>query len=307
MSTTLRHLWKACILASLVTLISCGDEESWNEEVIEDDFVGSAEYEAISVPAGFQLSQSWTGIKVYRKDWDPGEPDYVTVVDLRRARIANLVTGLRNAGDCGTGERKALGPGANSFWTQAGDYNTATSPVRVVLNGTYFSTAQSPTGLAFGLKVYGTLVSKGYGIAGNGCGARSEYPGNERLFSFSSSNSRAWIENYSTATFGSSTKRDVVGALATTCCKSPDSYTGRTVVGVRDDDVDGTYETIMFFSSKSARLSGEHGADATLQRFGATIRANLDGGSSTGLVVNGVATVPVSRSLPHAIAIYAGR
>ncbi|MFO0619516.1 MAG: hypothetical protein U0414_43415 [Polyangiaceae bacterium] len=87
--------------------------------------------------------------------------------------------------------------------------------------------------------------------------------------------------------------------------QEPEQLTGRTVLGARDDDGNGVYETVLLFNSKSATLSGTNGAGQTLVRFGATgPRANFDGAGSTGRVVNGNTSIATSRKVPHALAIY---
>jgi len=58
------------------------------------------------------------------------------------------------------------------------------------------------------------------------------------------------------------------------------------------------------FSSQYARQSD---ANNVLRAFGATNTAMLDGGGSTGLIVDGSTKILTARTIPHAIAIYAGK
>lgn len=253
-------------------------------------FVDTAQ--AVPIPAGFKLLISDTGVQVYKKDYAGGQPDYVTVIDLRRATIRNLAGSLPNPPD-GRVHRKSL----SSFWNDAAAKNTSTVKAKVVVNAAFFSTNDNPTGIAFGLKVADRVISYGYEI-GN-----SIYNGLIRTFSFNSSQKVASIQAYARGTFDSPTP-EVVGALDPTADKSASSYVGRTFVGVRDDDGNGTRETVILFSSSYAR---QIDASNVLTGFGASEKAMLDGGGSTGLIINGTPYISTSRMVPHAIAVYAGK
>jgi hypothetical protein len=86
--------------------------------------------------------------------------------------------------------------------------------------------------------------------------------------------------------------------------KSPGSYTGRTFVGVRDDDNNGHSETVVFFSSSYAT---QPGAVSVLSGFGTGSKMMLDGGGSTGLIIGGSTYISPARSIPHAIIVCAGK
>ena len=82
------------------------------------------------------------------------------------------------------------------------------------------------------------------------------------------------------------------------------------MVVLRDDDIDGVAETMFIFSSANSLLTkvGPNlGADEILQAFGATQRIQLDGGTSTGLIVDGVSKIGPGYYLPHALAIFSGK
>ncbi|MDX6500498.1 MAG: hypothetical protein QOG23_3758 [Blastocatellia bacterium] len=252
----------------------------------------------VPIPSGFQQIFSDTGIHVYQKNYTGGSPDYVTIVDLRSATICNLI-GSSTSGSIGNMKvsRKLLGPSstATNFWTDAMGQNTSTRKARVVVNGTFFSTNDYPTGLAFGLKANSLIVSYGYGL--------NEFPGLVRVLPFDSGRAASSIQNYAQSIFNTGSP-DVIGCLDTTANKAPTVYQQRTFVGVRDDDRNGIYETVMFFSSSSATQSG---ARSVLTGFGAASQCMLDGGGSTGLVVDGKAKISTTRLLPHTIAMYAGK
>lgn len=258
-------------------------EENWGQ-------AARIQIQAVPVPSGFRLIFSDTGIKVYRKDYTGGQPDFVSVVDLRSATIRSLTGTVTNAPN-GKVSRKSF----STFWNDAVAQGTTTRKARVLVNGTFFSTNDNPTPIAFGLKVGGTVISYGYGL--------NEYPGLIRTLAFDSSFGSSSIQAYSRATFDSGIP-DVVGALDPAANKSSTSYIPRTFVGVRDDDGNGHSETVMFFSSKYATQAG---AASVLNSFGAGSKAMLDGGTSSGLIVNGTSYITPGRTLPHTIVVYAGK
>ncbi|MBW4575843.1 MAG: phosphodiester glycosidase family protein [Aphanothece sp. CMT-3BRIN-NPC111] len=246
--------------------------------------------EAVTVPCGFKAIVSDTGVKVYKKDYASGISEYVTVVNLNSGEISNLTGALVNAPD-GEIDRKSM----NDFWNDAAKQNTSTRNARVVVNGTFFKQKNTPTSIAFGLKVAGKTITYGYGI--------DEFPNLISTFSFNSLGKTASIQPYNKLTFDTSTP-DVVGALDPTANKSADKYLPRTFVGVRDDDGNNYMETVIIYSSASAR---QVDASNVLKNFGASSIAMLDGGGSTGLIIDGKTYINAGRTVPQAIAVYAGR
>ena len=300
----------AILLGAACTNGSTSDSEESGEpadQEVRDENSGEATSAAITIPPGFSLINSWTGVSVYKKDWAGGYPDFVTIIDLGKASLQSL-TGTTNSAPCATVGRKSIGAiGAGTYWAAAQAADTLTKKTRVVLSGTFFNPTydsdSSPTGISFGLKKDGQVLSYGYGVNNGVCGNANEAPGGQLLFGFNQGGASAWIGGYSKAQMDNGTP-NYAGAWGSTCCKKPSIYTGRTLVGIRDDNSNGVYETVMFFSSKSAMLTGVNGADDTLKNFGATVRANFDGGGSTGLVVNGSVKIATARKIPHAFAVY---
>lgn len=242
----------------------------------------------VPVPSGFQPILSDTGVKVYRKNYTGGQPDFVTVVDLRAGTIRNFTGWVYD----GAIERRTLG----TFWNDAVSQNTSSRRAKVAINGTFFSTDAVPNApIAFGLKADWWRMSYGYGL--------NEYPGLVRTLAFDSSYGSSSIQPYAQATFDSGIP-DVVGGLDPSANKQATSYIGRTFVGVRDDDGNGHSETVIFFSSKYATQAG---AVSVLNGFGAGSKMMLDGGGSTGLTVDGTPYITPSRTIPHAIIICAGK
>jgi hypothetical protein len=242
----------------------------------------------VPVPSGFSPILSDTGVTVYRKNYSGGQPDFVTVVDLRYGTIRSF-TGWVDANSAV--ERRPL----QTFWNDAVGQNTSTRRAKVAINGTFFDPNGNPyAGIAFGLKADWWRMSYGYGL--------NEYPGLIRTFAFDSLFGSSSIQPYDVNTFDGGIP-DVVGGLDPSANKSSSSFIGRTFVGVRDDDGNGHSETVIFFSSATASQSW---AVNILNGFGAGSKMMLDGGSSTGLIVNGTQYL-VPRTIPHAFIICAGR
>lgn len=271
--------------------------------------------QGVTIPVGFNLINSWNGtgsggtgtaVRVYRKDFAGGQPDFVTVVDLRYATIRSTIGSLGGASPCSSASTRVLCTTTSGACTASSHWNAASgvaSGLRVLMNGTFFGPG-SPAGLAFGLRQNGTIITYGYGVESNAmdCATASEFPGNTFTLRFNNGTDNAAASNYSFAQFSDPAFPDIIGGLNPTCCKSPTSFIPRTMAGVRDDNGDGTAETVFFYNSAFARLSDGDGA---LRAFGATSTIQFDGGSSTGLIVGGSMLIANTRLVPHAIGIYA--
>ena len=288
------------VLASLLACIDasgCGMDTDTQEESGERQ-IRAVQMAQVTIPSGFYNILSATGVNVYQKDYSGGQPDYVTVVDLRYGSISNL-TGTPS----GTGGAKLIAkklPAA--FWSDAVVANTGTKTARVVLNGTFFNVNLDPTPIAYGVKVAGTTLNYGYGS--------TDYPGYLRIFMFDSAGSKTCsIMNYDKpnfpTTFNSSTP-DGAGTVDTGAnfAGQQGSWIQRTMVGVVDQSGDGVPETALFYASK---LATQASAKTVLQSFGAQVVAMFDSGGSTSLTVGGVSKITTTRAVPHAIAVYSGK
>ena len=109
----------------------------------------SIDYPAKAIPAtcGFQPILKASGVKVYYKNRQSSKKEYITVIQTTKAKIDNL-TGTVFKIPASKISKKSL----SQFWQDAVSNNTSTQKARVVINGTFFSTKQEPTGIAFGLK-----------------------------------------------------------------------------------------------------------------------------------------------------------
>jgi Phosphodiester glycosidase len=179
------------------------------------------------------------------------------------------------------------------FWQDSISQNTARRKAKVVVNGAFFAKYNRPTPIAFGLKIAGTVISYGYGL--------DEFPGLNKTVAWNNTIKDVRIDDYDRATFDNPQFPEVVGALAETAGKRANRELARTFIGVKDGDGDGKNETIIVFSSKAAKQSD---AVAALKSFGASRVAMLDGGGSTGLVVDGKRAIDSGTAVPHAIGFY---
>jgi len=248
---------------------------------------------AVPIPAGFRLILSDVGVRVYQKDYTGGAPDYVTIVDLRRGTLRNFTGNVSN--------NETIFPRTlKTFWNGAVAQNTSNRKAKVAINGTFFAVKDQsiPTaeGIAFGLKADWWRISYGYG-------GLTEFPGLIRTLALDSDFGSSSIQPYSRSTFDSGIP-NVVGGLDPTADKDKYKNIARTFVGVRDDNNDGHSETVIFFSSAYATQAW---ATNILASFGAGSKMMLDGGGSTGLIVDGATKINPQRQIPQAFIICAGR
>lgn len=248
---------------------------------------------AVPIPAGFRLILTDVGVRVYQKDYTGGAPDYVTIVDLRRGTLRNFTGSVSN--------NESIFPRTlRTFWNDAVAQNSSSRKTKVAINGTFFAVKDQlvPTaeGIAFGLKADWWRMSYGYAV-------QSEFPGLIRTLAFDSNFGSSSIQPYSRSTFDGGIP-NVVGGLDPSADKNKNSNIARTFVGVRDDNNDGHSETVMFFSSAYARQAW---AVKILGSFGAGSKMMLDGGGSTGLIVDGVTKINPQRQIPQVFIICAGR
>lgn len=238
---------------------------------------------------GFRPIYQASGVKVYEKSYTSEKLEFITIVNTKVARLENFI-GELTARDNSQIKKNFL----TQLWQNAVEKNTPSNQVKVIINGAFFSTKNDPTGIAFGLKVNGKLITYGYGVG-------NEYFGQIRTFSWNNQSNIAKIQTYMVQTF--KTVENVLGGLDITANKSANKYLPRTFVGVGDRDGDGVTETVIFYSSNYAR---QIDASATLRGFGAKAGMMLDGGGSTGIIVDGKPLIPTNRPIPHALAVYAG-
>jgi hypothetical protein len=257
--------------------------------------VAAVDGDAHPVADGFGVVAETAGVRVYRKDYAGGEPDFVVVADLTRARIDSLVGDIVAPG---TGEGPLGGDNptiqriANrEAWNRA---EAADADTFAVLNGQFFNNSGEQVSLAFAVFSDGRNISDGYGTT-------SEFPGQIRLLRVDHAGDSARIDMFDESAFEAVDGYDHrLAGLDVAADKGPTRLTGRTFIGVRDDDGDGAAELVMVFASSYAT---QPGAADVLSAFGANAQMMLDGGGSTQLIVDGADYVSSSRTLPHFLVI----
>lgn len=204
---------------------------------------------------------------------------YVIEADLSKTELRSLSGEPTSKGKVGQMKFQ-------EFWTK----NNAKGNLHVLINGTFFQEYDRPTGIAFGLKQDNQLITYGYGL--------NEFPGQNVTIAWSDRGIS--IEPYNQSTFDSNMP-NVVGALSSTAGTNANRLLPRTFIGVKNLKADKTYGTVLLFISPSASQSE---AEKTLREFGAERVAMLDGGRSTGLIVNGKTLSQPKTRLPQTIGIF---
>ncbi len=249
----------------------------------------------VTPPPGFELVDSGPAVELYRKDYPGGTPDYVQVINLSGgARLTLLHGPIASPGE-GLG---AFGGDSPSFSRQTlqqywDSFAAGDSQAFCLVNGTFFSTGDDPTPLAFPLKKDGKVVSQGYGA--------EEYPNQKWMLELWPD--RAQIRPLSADALASSSAPQIVAGLSEDADKDPSALVGRTLAGVLDADGDGQAETVLIFTSKTSRQADSAGV---LRAFGADQVMMLDGGESAQMICRNNPYVYSNRSLPQVIGISSG-
>lgn len=243
---------------------------------------------ALSIPLGFKKISSGPGMEVYQKDYSTTRksPDFVTIVNLQQATMSSVYAS------------SLVKLPLTDFWNASLNANTATRKLKAVVNGTFFDgPISSPyaSGLTLGLKVRGEVIN---------LGVPSKL---SKAATFSFNKTSAAIEPYSESTFKDLNQPDVIGVYNETLKIKPSESTGRTWIGLRDKVSPGRYKTALIFTSASSTWDEAYKG---IKGFSPDRIAQLDGGGSTGLIVDGVKKINgglTGRWVPHAIAIYFGK
>ena len=239
------------------------------------------------IPYGFIEISKAKGITLYKKDYAGGKPDYIHIIDLSQgAQVQFLYNKILQEDDSPKIPRDTL----KNIWERFMKNN---SKAFSITNGQFFSTNDSPTPLAFPLKVNGKIVSLGYGD--------QEYPNQKLMLELW--NEHADIVGYTHSNFQYSTAPNIIVALSEYADKGIKIYTGRTFVGIYDKNNDAKNEMILIFNSSfSTQLS----AAEVLRSFGAQKIIMMDGGGSTQLITKGLILIDSNRPIPQTIGILEG-
>ena len=253
---------------------------------------------AVTIPPGFYIVAQDEGVACYRKDYGSGDPDFVMVIDLDRARFGTITGDIINPG-VGSGPLGGNMPlikrlSLEELWNRA---NGANNKTFAVFNGQFFSyELDNNAYLAFSLHADYQHISDGYAIL-------TEYPGQKSLLQTDQVAASATTQSFDAGVFQAPNGPDHrIAGLTTDADKGPSNYTGRTFIGVHDSNGDGRNETVLVFVSAYA---SQISAAGVLSDFGAVGQIMFDGGGSSQLIVNGSGYVNSSRAIPHAFMVIA--
>ncbi|MBZ0118827.1 MAG: phosphodiester glycosidase family protein [Sandaracinaceae bacterium] len=256
----------------------------------------AASHAPLTAPSGYTPVFSTGGVTCWRQP--AARPDYVCAADMRVARV-HPVHGT-------PGTRDAYGETPFTRRTLSQLYAAASVPgLRpvVAVNASFFATGASPAPLSYPYKASGTLLNFGFGMT-DAYAQRGQvviasfWP--DRQYAAIGPHSNTAAARTGLTAWGSAP--DIVGALHPSADKDAGRSIPRTFLGVRDTNGDGTRETVLVFSSA---LASQAYAVGELRRFGATEIAMLDGGGSSGLIIDGTSYVTPSRTIPNALVLYA--
>jgi hypothetical protein len=247
------------------------------------------------VPLGFKLISEASGVWLYQKEYQNGNPDYVQVVDLGLGAGIELLHAAVREPRIGRGVYGGNDPrlGFNSlegYWQQ---FSNANSTAFCITNGQFFYMLENPTRLPFPLKVDGNVVSDGFGI--------DQFP--ELKLVLQLWDDHADIQPLSRGSLYGSSAPNIVAGLAEEANKRGTQYVPRTFVGVDDLNQDSLYEMVYIFNTMTAR---QEDAAKVLREFGAEKVMMLDGGGSTQLLCQGKSMIDSDRLIPQAIGVRSG-
>lgn len=246
------------------------------------------------IPDDFVLKHVATGAQLYMKEYKKGNPDFVQVIALDQGAeveplLGDIVDTRAGKGVYGGNDPRFTSKALSTYWE---DYAATHANAFCVINGGFFYMKEYPTRFPFPIKKDGVILSDGYGI--------KDFVGRKLLFELWGG--YADIIELSQEALYASKAPDIIGGLTEDANKAADKIVGRTFLGVDDRDGNGQFETILIFSTKTAR---QIDAANTLRSFGADKIMMLDGGESAQLICKGETLIESERLLPQAIGISA--
>lgn len=252
----------------------------------------------------FNLYKSANGVCVYKQTLSEEQNNYVTTVDMSKAKLHTLTGPVEN--------NNVLARGSNYFLDETEKINKQGLKFRAMVNGTMFATPDGGSDITLGnIYKYGERIIP-LGIKREGKIIQQYSPKQvnsqfaHRAFCFGSTT--AFIrDDVADAFKDNTTCRNFVGLYAPTFTNEKPITGQRTFVGVGDGNGKGS--RVLFFSSYSATLKE---ARDTLTSFGATSIAQLDGGASVflqwgneeSLIKGNRLTSVLGTGIPSMIAIY---
>ena len=249
----------------------------------------------LAIPNGFNKVTAVYGAQLYRKDYQGGSPDFVQVVDLSLGAEIELLHGpikeqREGHGIYGGDDPRILSRSLKQYWDEFAAKHA--NPFCVV-NGQFFYMPESPTRLPFPLKVEGQIVSDGFG--------KGQFPGQKLMLEMWPG--RADIRQLTKTALYGSTAPNIVAGLSEDARKAINKYVGRTFIGLVDKYSDSHFETILVFTTRSARQVDEA---EVLRSFGAQKVMMLDGGGSTQMICLDKAYITSERLIPQVLGVQGG-
>ena len=247
------------------------------------------------IPPGFDKVTSVYGAELFRKNYQNGTPDFVQVADLSLGAEIKLLHGpikekRSGHGAYGGDDPRLLSRSLQQYWK---DFSSSYANPFCVVNGQFFYMPESPTRLPFPLKVNGEIISDGFG--------KDQFPGQKLMLELWPG--RADIRPLTKEALYNSTAPDIVAGLAEDARKAIEKYVGRTFVGLVDKDGDRKLETVLIFTTRTAR---QKDAASVLRDFGAQKVMMLDGGGSTQMICLDKPYISSERLIPQALAVQGG-
>ena len=247
------------------------------------------------VPDGFRLLKEVIGVRLFKKDYKNGTPDYVQVVQLDQGASLKLLHGKvtetrPGKGAFGGNDARILSQSLAKYWA---GLNGQSASVFCVTNGQFFYMPESPTRLTLPLKTNGEVITDGFGA--------DQFVGKRLMLELWPDH--ADIRELNGAALYASSAPEILGGLTVDANRRAKQRVGRTFAGVDDRDGNGLYETVMLFNTRTALQTD---ATSVLQSFGADKVMMMDGGGSTQLMCQGESIISSERLIPQAIAVFAG-
>lgn len=260
--------------------------------------VARAEEQGPTPPPGFQLLAEDIGIRLYRKDYPGGSPDFIQVIDLSQGASiefmhAPIDSKRQGKGIFGGDDPSFSSQPLRSYWQQiTSDHENAFC----VTNGSFFYMPEHPTRLPFPLKVDGQIITDGFGGYG-----RQQYLGQKLMLELW--DDRADIVELLGDALYTSSAPNIIAGLHEEANKNAPKTLGRTFVGIDDQNKDGLFEMVLILNTSTAT---QKQVASVLRDFGADKVMMLDGGGSTQLLCKTDWYIKSERLIPQAVGTVAG-
>ena len=247
---------------------------------------------AITIPKGFVPLKSYLGAALYART-TAARTEYVQVVALELGGAVKLLAGPITEPGTGLGGYGGANP---AFLRRSlGEFWASLQPLRAdtfaVTNGAFFRATEAPsTHLAYPLKVGGVLLTDGYNTSRHLA----------RKLMLTLRNRVADIVPLTPEGLAAAGAPALLGGLAPGVDPYPGQRVGRTLVGVRDTDSDGSNEVVLIYASAAAT---QEEAVAALTEFGATRTMVLAGGASTQMIARGTPYIAAGSPIPQAVGV----